>query len=268
MHPFVNTAIKAARSAGKIIMQAQDKLESLRVNEKNKNDLVTDADIASEQEILEILQGAYPDHAIIAEESGHHPGAEDAEYTWIIDPIDGTMNFSHGFPYFCISIACLHKGRVEHGVVYNPNTDDLFTATRGQGAQKNSRKIRVSQRHKLASAMIASGLPATAEHLRHDYLVIQNYLGDHCASTRRNGAAALDLAHVASGQLDGFWEMSLKPWDVAAGSLLVKEAGGMVSDFKGKDDYLKTGHVISANPKLFKQMLESIKPYLPREVLK
>lgn len=267
MHAFVNTAIKAARSAGNIIMQAQDKIEHLRVSEKNKNDLVTDADIASENEIISILQEAYPDHDIIAEESGHHPSGKEAEYTWLIDPIDGTMNFAHGFPYFCISIACLYKGRVEHGVIYNPNTNDLFTASRGQGAQKNSRKMRVSSRQNLEKAMIATGLPSSAEHLRHDYMTAQSYLGDHCASTRRSGAAALDLAHVASGQLDGFWEMCLKPWDVAAGSLMVKEAGGIVCDFNGNDDYLKSGHIICANPKLFKRFLETIKPYLPREVL-
>lgn len=263
MHPFVNTAVKAARAAGKAIMQAQERLDVIAIAEKGKHDLVTEADHKSEAIIIDIIHTAYPDHDIIAEESGHH--AREAEYTWIIDPIDGTMNFAHGFPYFCISIACMHQGRVEHAVIYNPNNDDLFTASRGQGAQKNNRRIRMAARTKLDDAMVATGLPAYVRDRRREYQTVLDQITPVVASLRCTGSAALDLAYTASGQIDAYWEFGLKPWDVAAGSLIVKEAGGIVTDPKGGDDYLKNGHIIAANPKLFKPFLDLIKPHLPAD---
>ncbi|PIQ42672.1 MAG: inositol monophosphatase [Gammaproteobacteria bacterium CG11_big_fil_rev_8_21_14_0_20_46_22] len=256
MHPFVNIAVKAARHAGRAIMRYQEKLDTLSIGEKSPLDLVTAADLRAEEIIIETLHTAYPDHDIIAEESGHHE--RKAEYTWLIDPIDGTFNFSHGFPYFCISIACLHKGKVEHAVIFNPNNDDLFTATRGNGAKKNDQRIRISSRIKLEGALIASGLAASARDKRELFEAVQSSLSESSCILRHSGAAALDLAYTASGQLDGFWEMGLKPWDIAAGALLVKEAGGIVSEFNGGEHYLQSGKILAANPKLIKPLAQKV----------
>jgi myo-inositol-1(or 4)-monophosphatase len=265
MHPFVNTAVTAARAAAKIMMQTQDRIDQLTISEKtNKSDLVTSADIASEQIIIDILRKAYPDHSILAEESGHQPGND---YQWIIDPIDGTMNFAHGFPYFGISIACKYKDKIEHAVIYNPCMNDLFTATRGNGAYKNNRRIRTSKCTALNTSVIATGLHVNAfKQCKASYVQALDAMLDNCAAKRRLGAATLDLAYVASGQLDGFWELGLESWDVAAGSLLIKEAGGLVTDFKGTDDYLNSGNIIAGTPKVFKQLFALIKPLLPKTI--
>jgi myo-inositol-1(or 4)-monophosphatase len=229
----------------------------IKIAEKRPNDCVTEVDQKVEQEIIFHIKRAYPDHSILGEESGETEGNE---YQWVIDPIDGTRNFIHGFPHFAISIAIMHKGRVEHGVIYDPNRQELFTATRGKGAQLNDRRIRVSDRKRLEDSLLGTGF--AYRHTDKDNplppLILQSFLPES-GDIRRAGAATLDLAYVACGRLDGFWELGLKIWDTAAGTLLVKEAGGIVCDIDGSENYLKTGNVVAANPAVIKQMLKSIK---------
>lgn len=225
LHPMLNVAIKAARAAGAIINRAALDVESVRVAQKQVNDFVTEVDKAAEQAIIETLLGAYPGHGILAEESGNEFGAKNSDYVWIIDPLDGTTNFIHGFPVYCVSIALSFKGKVEHAVVYDPSRNDLFTATRGRGAYLNDRRIRVSKRIQLKDSLISTGFPFRRGDNFKQYM---NMLGDvmqETAGVRRPGAAALDLAYVAAGFADGFFESGLQIWDVAAGSLLVTEAG-------------------------------------------
>ena len=258
---LINIAIQAARSAGNTIIRAQDRLDKLQVSQKHPNDYVTNIDQQAEREIIAIIRKAYPNHSILGEESGEMIGNDD--YTWIIDPIDGTRNFIHGFPQFAVSIAISHKGRIEHGVTYDPVRQELFSASRGKGAQLNDRRIRVSTNKVLEDCLLGTGVP-----YRHSSELIKSYVKSLEAvlplsgDVRRAGAATLDLAYVACGRLDGFWEMGLKPWDIAAGTLFVKEAGGLVCDFEGTEDYMKNGNIVAGNPKILKLLLQQIRPYL------
>ena len=260
MHPMLNIAIQAARNAAKIIVRYVDRLDSIEVNEKNRNDFVTQVDHLSEQEIIATLQKSYPSHAFLAEESGKITGNED--FIWIIDPLDGTTNFIHGFPQFAISIALQQRGKLEVAVVYDPLRQELFTAARGEGAQLNHRKIRVSACKKLSDALIGTGFPFKKSDYFPLYLRTFEAVFPQTAGVRRAGAAALDLAYVAAGRLDGFWEMALKEWDMAAGILLIQEAGGLVGDFQDKDNYLENGNVIAGNPKIYKYLLEIVQSSL------
>ncbi|WP_373848177.1 inositol monophosphatase family protein, partial [Delftia acidovorans] len=249
LHPMLNVAIKAARAAGAIINRAALDVESVRVAQKQVNDFVTEVDKAAEQAIIETLLGAYPGHGILAEESGNEFGAKNSDYVWIIDPLDGTTNFIHGFPVYCVSIALSFKGKVEHAVVYDPSRNDLFTATRGRGAYLNDRRIRVSKRIQLKDSLISTGFPFRRGDNFKQYM---NMLGDvmqETAGVRRPGAAALDLAYVAAGFADGFFESGLQIWDVAAGSLLVTEAGGLVGNFTGEADFLEQKECLAGNPR-------------------
>ncbi|MBW5802941.1 inositol monophosphatase [Coxiella endosymbiont of Ornithodoros amblus] len=257
MHPMLNIAIQAARNAARIIVRLVDRLYVLDINEKTHNDFVTQVDRLSEEEIINTIHKAYPNHAILAEEMGLQKYKND--YTWIIDPLDGTANFIHGFPQFAISIALKYRGTLETGLVYDPLRQELFTATRGSGAQLNNRKIRVSSCQKLSHALIGTGFPFKKEkELFLAYLKTFEAVFLQTNGIRRAGAAALDLAYVAAGRLDGFWEMSLRPWDMAAGILLITEAGGLVSDFKGENNYIENGSVIAGNPRMYKSLLEII----------
>lgn len=259
--PLVNIAIQAARTAGNTIIRAMDRLDTLEITEKKPNDYVTEIDRKVEQEIIYIIRKAHPDHSILGEESGKTEGNND--YTWIIDPIDGTRNFIHGFPQFCVSIAVSHKNKIEHGVIYDPLRQELFTASKGKGAELNDRRIRVSKRKSLEECLFGTGF--AHRHSKERKLAYLNVLSEIIpisGDVRRAGAAALDLAYVACGRLDGFWEMGLKPWDIAAGILLIKEAGGIVSDVNGGENYLETGDVITANPKILKLILPLIKPHM------
>jgi myo-inositol-1(or 4)-monophosphatase len=255
MHPMLNTAVKAARKAGSIINRASLDVDLVKVASKGRSDFVTEVDRAAEQAIVDILLKAYPDHAILAEESG---ASGDSEYTWIIDPLDGTTNFIHGFPQYAVSIALRHREHVTQAVVYDPTRNELFTASRGRGAFLNERRIRVSRRTKLAECLIGTGFPFRSfEHLD-EYVQMFRNVAEHTAGIRRPGAAALDLAYVAAGRLDGFWEIGLSPWDMAAGSLLILEAGGLVSDFKGEAAYLEEGRIVCGAPKVFPQLLNLV----------
>jgi myo-inositol-1(or 4)-monophosphatase len=255
MHPMLNTAVKAARKAGSIINRASLDVDLVKVTAKGRSDFVTEVDRAAEQAIVDILLKAYPDHAILAEESG---ASGDSEYTWIIDPLDGTTNFIHGFPQYAVSIALRHREHVTQAVVYDPTRNELFTATRGRGAFVNERRMRVSRRTKLSECLIGTGFPFRSfEHLD-EYVRMFRSVTEHTAGIRRPGAAALDLAYVAAGRLDGFWEIGLSPWDMAAGSLLILEAGGLVSDFKGEPTYLEEGRIVCGAPKIFPQLLNLV----------
>jgi len=255
MHPMVNTAVKAARRAGNLINRGALNLDRLVIERKRPMDFVTEIDKAAEQAIIEALHDAYPDHAILAEESGASAGHDSAEYVWVIDPLDGTTNFIHGFPQYAVSIACMHRGQLQHGVIYDPVHNDLFTASRGKGAFLNDRRIRVSKAAKLEEGLIGTGLPfGDSRHLTR-YLRILREVMVRAPGVRRAGAAALDLAYVAAGRLDGFWEIGLKPWDMAAGALMVLEAGGLVSDWNGDEHWMEGGDIVCGAPKLFAQLL-------------
>jgi myo-inositol-1(or 4)-monophosphatase len=252
MHPMLNIAVKAARKAGAVINRASLELDHVRVSQKGRSDFVTEVDHAAEAAIVEILTKAYPDHAILAEETGARGSSE---YTWIIDPLDGTTNFIHGFPQYAVSIALRHRDQVTQAVVYDPTRNEMFTASRGRGAFLDERRIRVSRRDKLTESLIGTGFPfRSLEHLD-DYVRMFKAVTEHTAGIRRPGAAALDLAYVAAGRLDGFWEIGLSPWDMAGGSLLILEAGGLVSDFDGEPGYLDGGSIVCGNPKVFGQLL-------------
>lgn len=259
MHPYLNIAIKAARRAGTIITRSMEQLDKLRVYEKGLNDLVTSVDRAVEEDIIETIYKAYPNHAIIGEETGEHPGEE---FTWVIDPIDGTLNFVHGFPQFCVSIAVLYQDSIEHGVIYDPISQDLYTASRGRGAQVNGRKIRVSEKIGLTGSLIASSFPYRNREASIDkHMDIFKEIFVKCADIRRTGSAALNLAYIAAGRLDGFWESHLQSWDIAAGILMVKEAGGFVSDFAGEYSCLDSGNVVAGAPKVHAELLKLIQSH-------
>jgi len=258
MHPMLNTAIKAARRAGAIINRASLDLERLQVARKGPKDYVTEVDRAVEDAVIDVLRTAYPDHAFLGEESGAHPAAgarPDAvpEFQWIIDPLDGTTNFIHGFPVYAVSIALAHRGQVTQAVIFDPNRNELFTASRGGGAFLNDRRIRVSGQSRYHDALIGAHVPRSAS----DLTVAERFseLLSGCASARRMGATVLDLAYVACGRIDGFCGARLKRWDMAAGSLLVLEAGGLIADFEGEQGWMQSGSVLAASPKIFTQML-------------
>lgn len=261
-HPVINIATKAARRAAQIINRASHEIERLTVQTKDTNDFVTEVDHLAEAAIVETLRDAYPDWGILAEESGYTPGRAGDPYRWIIDPLDGTTNFIHGFPQYAISIALAKGDVVEQAVVFDPNRNELFTATKGAGAFLNDRRIRVSGRIKLPEALLGTGFPYRTFTRMDDYLRIFKALSEKCAGLRRPGAASLDLAYVAAGRLDGFWEFGLSPWDIAAGSLLISEAGGLISDLEGDSGYLESGDVIAGTPKVFFPLLQTIQAEL------
>ena len=261
MHPMLTTAVKAARRAGNIITRGARDLDLLTIKTKGPKDFVSEVDHAAEAAIVETLHAAYPDHAILAEEGTARDRNPDAENVWIIDPLDGTTNFLHGFPQYCVSIALAHKGVITQGVIYDPVRNDLFTATRGRGAFLNDRRMRVSRRTHLRDCLIGTGFPFRDGSYLDTYLQMMRAMIQQTAGLRRPGAAALDLAYVAAGFYDGFFEIGLNPWDVAAGSLLVLEAGGLIGDLSGEGDYLHGGQVIAATPKVFAQMVNVLAPF-------
>ncbi len=258
MHPTLNIAVKAARRAGQIINRASVDLERLTVGVKQHSDYVTEVDRAAENAIIETIREAYPMHAILAEESG---SSGESEFQWIIDPLDGTTNFIHGFPQYAVSIGLAHKGVMNQAVVYDPTRNELFTASRGGGAFLNEKRIRVAKRIKLADALIGTGFPYRVFDHVDAYLAIFKELTQKTAGLRRPGAASIDLAYVACGRTDGFWEFGLSPWDMAAGSLLISEAGGLVSDLAGEAGYLATGNIVAGNPKIFAQLLRVVQSH-------
>ncbi len=261
LHPMLNIAIKAARAAGAIINRASLDLERLQVNTKAPNDFVTEVDHAAEAAIIDTLLGAYPGHGILAEESGSARGARDSEYVWIIDPLDGTTNFIHGLPTYAVSIGLSFRNLVQQAVVYDPARNDLFYATRGRGAYLNDKRLRVSKRTRIADALIGTGFPFRKGDDLDQYLKILETVMKSCAGVRRPGAAALDLCYVAAGWYDGFFETGLSPWDVAAGSLLVTEAGGLVGNFTGEADFLHQREVVAGSPKIYGQLVQKLAPY-------
>jgi len=265
MLPMLNTAVKAARRAGVIINRASNDVGRLTVHSKGENDFVSEVDQKAEQAIIQTLLDAYPSHAILAEESGASgaPGdLAESEYQWIIDPLDGTTNFLHGFPQYCISIALVYRGQLSVAVIYDPVRNDLYTALRGRGAFLNERRIRVSKRDRLQGALIGTGFPYRDFTHLDAYTAMFKDLVQKTAGLRRPGSAALDLAWLAAGHTDGFFEIGLNAWDIAAGCLLIQEAGGLVSDFAGAENYLQSGNVVAGNPKVFVQLLQTITPHV------
>jgi myo-inositol-1(or 4)-monophosphatase len=260
---MLSIAVKAARRAGSIINRASLDIDRLTVTHKSSHDYVTEVDRMAEQAIIEVLLDSYPDHAILAEESG---AQGDSEHQWIIDPLDGTTNFLHGFPQYSVSIALMHKDSITQAVIYDPVRNDLFTATRGRGAYLNDRRLRVSKRTQLTDALIGTGFPYN------DYTHLEAYMGmfrdiiQKTAGVRRPGSAALDLAYTAAGRFDGFWEAGLNIWDIAAGCLMVQEAGGLVGDFQGNEKHLHSGNVVAGSPKIFSQLLQTIAPHLTEQL--
>ena len=254
MHPMLNTAVKAARKAGSIITRASYDIDKLNIQSKRQNDFVSEVDHAAEAAIISVLHEAYPTHGFLAEESGHKNS--DAEFVWVIDPLDGTTNFLHGFPQYCVSIGLLHKGVPNQAVVFDPNRNELFTATKGVGAYLNDRRIRVTRTDHLDDALMGTGFPFKEVGGIDDYLRMFKNMTLSCQGIRRPGAAALDLAWVAAGRLDGFWEIGLSPWDMAAGVLLVREAGGLVGDLAGEEKFMDSGRIVASNGKLFAAILK------------
>ena len=263
MHPALNIMVKAARRASQIINRASQDLEHVKVSTKQQSDFVTEVDKAAEAAIIDVLREAYPDYGILAEESGLTPGSGAGDdYQWIIDPLDGTTNFIHGFPQYSVSIALAYKGQPNQAVVYDTVRNEMFTASKGGGAFLNERRIRVaSKRTKLDTALLGTGFPYRMFAHIDPYLATYKDFTQRSAGIRRAGSAALDLAYVACGRLDGFWEFGLMPWDSAAGSLLVTEAGGLVGDLTGGENHLKTGNIVAGSPKVFAQMLQIIEPH-------
>ena len=261
LHPMLNIAIKAARAAGAIINRGALDIELLQVTSKGPNDFVSEVDRAAERAIIDILLEAYPGHAILAEESGRERGARDSEFLWIIDPLDGTTNFLHGFPVYAVSIALAHRGVVQQAVVYDPTRNDMFFASRGRGAFMNDRRLRVSKRIRLAESLIGTGFPFRKGDNFQRYVKMFENVMQACAGLRRPGAAALDLCYVAAGWYDGFFETGLSPWDAAAGSLLITEAGGLVGNFTGESDFLYQREIVAGNPKIYGQLVHILAPY-------
>ena len=259
MHPMLNIAVRAARQAGSLVMRSLQHVDHLEVTTKGLNDFVTDVDRLAEQEIINTIKKSYPDHAIMAEESGE-TGQNDV--VWIIDPLDGTTNYLHGFPHYCVSIGVMVKGRIEHAVIFDPLRDELFTASRGEGAKLNDRRIRVSRRKDLNGALIATGFPFKYPQHIDAYMQMFAAVLPQVADIRRAGSAALDLAYVAAGRVDGYWEIGLENWDLAAGKLLVEEAGGSVTNFTGGDKVLDKGQIIAGNLSLHAQLQKTIAPFV------
>ena len=261
LHPMLNIAVKAARAAGSIINRASLDLDVLKVGTKGPNDFVSEVDRAAEQAIIETLLEAYPGHGILAEESGREHGARHSDFVWIIDPLDGTTNFLHGLPQYAVSIALAYRGQVQQAVVYDPTRNDLFYASRGRGAFLNDKRLRVSKRTRLSDALIGTGFPFRKGDNFKRYVKMFEEIMQSCAGLRRPGAAALDLCYVAAGWYDGFFETGLNPWDVAAGSLIITEAGGLIGNFTGESDYLYQREVVAGNPKVYGQLVQLLAPY-------
>ena len=258
MHAMLNAAVMAARRGGDILIRNLNKLEKLNVEKKGRNDFVSDADLAAEKAVIDVIMKHHPDHAILAEESGQRG---ESDTVWIIDPLDGTTNFLHGFPVFCVSVAVAHKGRLEHGVVYDPLRQEMFTASRGQGAQLEGHKIRVSGRVDLERALVGTGFPYRESNEAFDpYINMLVNAMQNTTGIRRIGAAALDLCYVAAGRLDAFWETGLKPWDLAAGTLIIRESGGLISGLDGSEDFMDTGHVLCGSPKIYTGLAKLFAP--------
>jgi myo-inositol-1(or 4)-monophosphatase len=262
MHPMLNTAVKAARRAGKVIMRHANQLDRLTVESKGRNDFVSQVDREAEAEIINVIRHAYPDHAILAEETGRQGKGE---FLWIIDPLDGTTNYLHGYPQYAVSIGLNYQDRPFQAVVFDPLKNDLYTASRGGGAQLNDRRLRVSGVAHMESALLATGFPFKSMDHLDVWIDTFRTLLPQVSGVRRAGSAALDLAHVAAGKLDGFWEFGLSPWDLAAGCLLIEEAGGRVSDFCGGQTQIETGHIVAGTPRIYEEMLKLIQPLVPAD---
>ena len=261
LHPMLNIAVKAARAAGAIINRAALDVDLLKVNTKNPNDFVTEVDLAAERVIIETLLEAYPGHGILAEESGRSHGARDSDYVWIIDPLDGTTNFIHGLPTYAVSIALSCRNQVQQAVVYDPARNDLFFASKGRGAFLNDRRLRVSKRIRMSESLIGTGFPFRKGDNLARYMKMMEAVMSQCAGLRRPGAAALDLCYVAAGWYDGFFETGLNPWDVAAGSLMITEAGGLIGNFTGESDFLYQREVVAGCPKIYGQLVQMLTPF-------
>jgi myo-inositol-1(or 4)-monophosphatase len=264
MHPIANIAVKAARQAGDIIIRHHNQIDQLTIESKGKNDFVSEVDKAAEVAIINEIKKAYPEHSILGEESGQILG--DSRFQWIIDPLDGTTNYLHGFPQYAVSIAFFENNEPAHCVIYDPFKEEMFTASRGRGAYLNDQRIRVTQTLGLKNTLIGTGFPFKAPQHLEAYLAMFKALHPQVSGIRRAGSAALDLAYLAAGRLDGFWEIDLQIWDIAAGVLLVKEAGGFVGDFSGRDAYLTTGNVVAGNQKVFTALLKTIHPHLTEDL--
>ena len=259
MHPMLNVAVKAARRAATIINRASLNLERLQIDRKQHNDFVTEVDKAAEETIIETLSEAYPNHGFLAEESGEL--LNNSDHIWIIDPLDGTTNFIHGFPQYAISIALSVNGVLQQAVIYDPNRDELFSASKGGGAYVDRRRLRVADQIKLENALIGTGFPYRQDQDMDQYLKIFADMTRQCAGLRRPGAASLDLAYVAAGRYDGFFESELKPWDMAAGALIITEAGGLVGNYRGEEGFLESGEIMAGNPRIFAQMAQVLGKY-------
>ncbi len=260
---MLNIAIRAARAAGDYISRQVNNIPNLDIESKSPNDFVTQVDRQAEARIIDTLLKAYPDHSILAEESGL---SGSSEFQWIIDPLDGTTNFLHGIPHFAVSIALAHKGRLQQAVIYDPMKQELFTASKGDGAELNNRRIRVTKALSIQGALLGTGFPFR---LKHHFPAYQSMFVDffnQAGDIRRAGSAALDLAYVAAGRLDGFWEIGLQPWDMAAGALIIREAGGLVSDFMGNENYLESGNIVAGNPKIFADIVRKLQPHLTADL--
>lgn len=264
MDSMLNIAVRAARAAGDLISRYSGRIDTLTISNKGRNDFVSEVDKQAEREIINILRKAFPDHGFLGEEGGKQGGDEHgkSEYMWVIDPLDGTTNFLHGFPQFAVSIGLMHKGRVECGVVYDPSRQELFTANRGGGAMLDNRRIRVTKQKGFPGALLGTGFPFKDQRHLDAYIGMFRDLMKDTAGIRRPGSAALDLAYVACGRFDGFWELGLKPWDIAAGVLLVQEAGGVVTDLENEGQYWMSGNLVAANPKLHRLMIDTIRPHI------
>jgi len=263
MNPMLNTAIKAAREAGEIITYHASKIDQLDVQQKGVNDFVSEVDKKAEEQIIYLLKKAYPEHSILGEESGQHY-VEGSDYEWIIDPLDGTTNYLYGIPHYAVSIALLYKGRLKVGVVFDPIKDEMFSAARGEGARVNNRRLRVSGRTSLDSALLTTGFPYKPDQDVPLFIKTLEALLPNTAGIRRPGSASLDLAYVAAGRFDGFWEFKLNSWDIAAGVLIVQEAGGLVGDLVGGNSHMTTGDILAASPKVFKEMVKRLYPILKK----
>jgi myo-inositol-1(or 4)-monophosphatase len=263
VHALLNIAVRAARAAGEVIIRSLNRLESLTITSKGRNDFVSEVDHAAEAEIIKLIRKNYPSHAFLAEESGR---TGDSDTVWIIDPLDGTTNFLHGFPTFAVSIACQVRGKLEHGVVYDPISQEIFSASRGGGAHLDNRRIRVSKQRGLEGALIGTGFPYRANAKYMDsYLAMLRAVMENTAGVRRPGSAALDMAYVAAGRTDGFWEIGLSPWDTAAGTLLIQEAGGRIGTLTG-GEYTQGGNVLAGSPKVYAALLELLGPHVPEQL--